>query len=222
MRTGREIKVVVFDVGETLVDETRMWQQWAAYLGVGTDAVLTALDKVIRGRGHHHEALRSFRPGLDIKAVFAEQAQSGERVIFGRDDLYPDALSCLSALRSRGNRIGIAGNQPAQAEDALRDCGFTADFVASSAGWGVEKPSPLFFEKVQQAAGVDAAAIAYVGDRLDNDIGPAREAGMTGIFIELGPWARVHATWPGAAEVDFKIRGLMEIPDILTDPAPRP
>jgi HAD superfamily hydrolase (TIGR01549 family) len=215
METKNKIKAVVFDVGETLVDETRMWRQWAAYLGVPESAVLAALDTVIARRGHHHEALRSFRPGLDIKTAYAEQAETGGRVIFAKDDLYPDALPCLSALRDRGYRIGIAGNQPAEAEDSLRECGFTADFVASSARWGVEKPSPVFFAKVRQAAGVDAAALAYVGDRLDNDVGPAQAAGMTGIFIERGPWGRIHATWPEAAAVDFKIHGLMEIPGIL-------
>jgi FMN phosphatase YigB (HAD superfamily) len=28
------IKAVCFDLGETLIDETRMWSEWAAYLGV--------------------------------------------------------------------------------------------------------------------------------------------------------------------------------------------
>lgn len=37
-------------------------------------------------------------------------------------------------------------------------------------------------------AGVGAGAILYVGDRLDNDILLARDAGMRTAFIRRGPW----------------------------------
>ena len=215
MSTARKIQTVVFDVGETLINEDRMWRQWSRYLGITRDALLTELYKMIEERGHHWEALRAFRPDLDIKAAQAEQKAAGGRTIFDKHDLYPDAVECLVELRSRGYRVGIAGNQPSQAENALRDCGFEADFLASSASWGVEKPSRAFFDKAQQAAGVDAQAIAYVGDRLDNDILPARAAGMVGIFVKRGPWAKIHAVWPEASSADLTVHDLLEIPDAL-------
>jgi len=207
----RKIKVVVFDVGETLINEDRMWRQWAIYLGTTPEALLNALYRAIERREHHHAALRVFHPNLDVKQAYAEITDAGKRTIFDKTDLYCDALPSLEHLRSRGYRVGIAGNQPFQAEAALRDCGFETDFTASSARWGVEKPDPVFFEKIQHVAGVNAGAIAYVGDRLDNDILPARAAGMIGIFIERGPWGRTHATWPDAAKADFRVSSLTEI-----------
>lgn len=215
MPGNRKVEAVVFDVGETLINEDRMWRRWSAYLGVSHETLLDALSRAIGKREHHWEALRSLRPGLDVKAAISERMAAAEPMIFDGNDLYPDALACLSTLQARGYRVGICGNQPAQAETALRDCGFEADFIASSAGWGVEKPSPAFFEKVRQAASTDARAIAYVGDRLDNDILPARAAGMVGVFVERGPWGRVHAGWPEVSSADIKVADLMAIPTAL-------
>jgi FMN phosphatase YigB (HAD superfamily) len=66
-------------------------------------------------------------------------------------------------------------------------------FIASSARWGVQKPSPEFFARVVCEAGVPADQIVYIGDRLDNDIIPARRAGMFAVFVRRGPWGYLHA-----------------------------
>ncbi|HZZ34907.1 MAG TPA: HAD-IA family hydrolase, partial [Caulobacteraceae bacterium] len=124
---------------------------------------------------------------------------------------YPDAIPCLRALRAAGYRIGIAGNQPEEAEAALEATGVGADFIASSARWGVEKPSAAFFDKVVEAAGAPAAAIAYVGDRLDNDILPALAAGMVAVFIRRGPWGVIHAGHPDAARAHLRLERLDEL-----------
>jgi FMN phosphatase YigB (HAD superfamily) len=39
--------------------------------------------------------------------------------------------------------------------------------AGSSARWGVEKPAQAFFERVVEESGVEAAEVAYVGDRVD-------------------------------------------------------
>ncbi len=51
------------------------------------------------------------------------------------------------------------------------------EFAAASEEWRTEKPSAEFFQRVADQAGVSAPGIAYVGDRLDNDIVPAAAAG---------------------------------------------
>jgi FMN phosphatase YigB (HAD superfamily) len=110
---------------------------------------------------------------------------------------------------------GIAGNQPEAAETSLAALGVPADFIASSARWGVEKPDPGFFAEVAEAAGVPAAAIAYVGDRLDNDVLPARAAGMHGVFIRRGPWGVIHAASADAAQADLRIETLDGLAEAL-------
>jgi HAD superfamily hydrolase (TIGR01549 family) len=210
------IGVVVFDVGETLVDEARLWAGWADYLGVPREAFRSALEEVIAQGQHHHAVFERFRPGgFDIETTRRERAARGEVDLFEAGDLYPDALPALGALRARGFRIGIAANQPAGAEAVLRTAGVRADFFTSSTAWGVAKPAPEFFLKVIEAAGVAASEIAYVGDRLDNDVLPARRAGMLAAFLERGPWGRAHAKWPEASLAHVRLHSLAELPGAL-------
>ncbi len=53
------IKAVFFDLGETLIDERRMWREWADYLGVTETEFLAALDDAIARGEHHHRAFES-------------------------------------------------------------------------------------------------------------------------------------------------------------------
>jgi HAD superfamily hydrolase (TIGR01549 family) len=209
------IKAVVFDVGETLVDETRHWGAWADWLGVTRFAMFAAMGSVIERREHHRQVYQVVSPGLDLAAEVEKRKAAGWRHSFEPDDFYPDALPCLRDLKAAGYRIGLAGNQPEEAETSLARARVTADFIASSARWGVEKPSQAFFDKVVEAAGVPASQIAYVGDRLDNDVLPAADAGMTAIFIRRGPWGYIHATWPEAARAHHRIDSLAELPGRL-------
>lgn len=201
------IRAVFFDVGETLVDETRVWSAWADHYGVPPLTFMGLLGAVIERRAHHLEVFRYFEPERD-PATFV-----GLHVV-GPDDLYPDALPCLAALRSAGYVVGVAGNQPPDVTERLL-AGVDLDVVASSAAWDVEKPSPEFFARLASVAGLPAAEIAYVGDRVDNDVLPAKAAGMAAVLVRRGPWGYVHADWPEAAMADLRIGSLAELPGAL-------
>ena len=84
--------------------------------------------------------------------------------------------------------------------------------VASSAGLGVAKPAPQFFAAIAELVGVDPGLIAYVGDRVDNDVLPALAAGMVAVHIRRGPWGHLHAGLPGADRADIRIDALSELP----------
>jgi HAD superfamily hydrolase (TIGR01509 family) len=194
------IRGVVFDVGETLVDETRAWTTQAQRAGVTPFTLMGVLGALIeRDEDHQHvwDVLNVHRP--------AGSSQIEEI------DLYPDALPCLQAAKTAGLVVGIAGNQPADAEAQLRAAGFEADFIVSSMSWGVEKPSAEFFSRVIRSAKLDAEAILYVGDRLDNDVLPAREAGMRTAHVRRGPWGYLHAQRPEAELADTCIDSLAEL-----------
>jgi HAD superfamily hydrolase (TIGR01549 family) len=210
------VRAVVFDVGETLVDETRHWGDWADWLGVTRFGFFAAFGAVVERGWHHRRVFELVRPGIDLAAEQARRAAAGWRYTLEPSDFYPDALPCLRALLAAGFKVGIAGNQPEAAETSLAALGAPADFVASSARWGVEKPDPGFFAKVVEAAGAPVDAIAYVGDRLDNDVLPAKAAGMTAVFIRRGPWGLIHAASPDAARADLRIETLEALPSLLT------
>ena len=189
------IKAVFFDVGETLIDESRDWGRWADYLGVSRFSFFATLGAVIERGEHHRTVFEIIRPGIEFSELHRQRQLQGEVYSISPDDFYPDAIPCLTRLRNEGVLIGIAGNQPLEMEHALCKLGVPADIVASSASWHVEKPAPEFFERVIAATnGLSPSEIAYVGDRLDNDIEPALRVGMVPVFIRRGPWAYVQST----------------------------
>jgi HAD superfamily hydrolase (TIGR01549 family) len=209
------VRLVVFDVGETLVDESRMWGEWADWLGVTRLTFFAALGAVIAAREHHHQVFELVRPGLDLRREREARQQRGRTTRIERRDLYPDAVPALTRLRAAGLLTGIAGNQPKEAEAEIRALGLPIDFVVSSARWGAAKPDPAFFNRIVSETGVAANQIAYVGDRLDNDVLPAIAAGMISVFLRRGPWGVIHATWPEAARADLRLESLEELHEAL-------
>jgi HAD superfamily hydrolase (TIGR01509 family) len=194
------LKAVFFDVGETLVDETRQWAAVAAQQGVPVFTLFAVLGGMIERRRHHR----------DVHDLFAPNRPLADWPDIEARDFYPDALACLRQCKNAGWLVGLAGNQPASAEAALRglNLGVGVDVVASSETWGVEKPSPEFFAKLAEAAGCPPGEIAYVGDRVDNDVVPARAAGMHAVFVVRGPWGWLQQDWPEAAEASLTVRSL--------------
>lgn len=210
------VRAVFFDVGETLVNEGRLWRLWAEWLKVPQEVFDRELQAVIEDRAHHRFVFERLRPGFDVAAARAERVAAGWPAdLAGPDDLYPDAAICIEVLKSEGYWIGIAGNQPAGIEAIRELANLRADAIGSSGRWGVSKPSPAFFTRLIDAAPFPAEEIAYVGDRLDNDILPAMEAGLVGIFLRRGPWGRSHARWPEASQAHLTIDGLTELPGEL-------
>ena len=186
----------MFDVGETLVDETRAWKHAAAHGNVPEFTLMGVVGGLAAREEDHRRA-------FELLGFSAPRLPPVER-----EDFYEDALPCLERLRECGFTLGLAGNQPPHARNALVECGLNVDFVATSAGWGVEKPAPEFFQRVIDEAGCPAPEIAFVGDRVDNDVVPAKRAGMFAVHIRRGPWGLLHET----AQADAVIKSLAELP----------
>ncbi|MDP9365566.1 MAG: HAD family hydrolase [Chloroflexota bacterium] len=209
------VRAVFFDVGETLVDETRSWAAWADWLGVPQLTLFAILGGVIERGEHHLRAFEIVRPGFDYPRAEAARAAVANLAGFAREDLYPDAIPCLEALRAGGYFVGVAGNQTARFARTIEELGLPVDAIASSAAWGVAKPSPAFFARVAATAGLPLGQIAYVGDRLDHDVLPARAAGMLAVFLRRGPWGYLHAARSDAAQAHIRLESLLELPDAL-------
>lgn len=87
--------------------------------------------------------------------------------------------------------------------------------MASSAEYGVAKPDSAFFLRVIAEANVPADSILYVGDRVDNDVLPARAVGMRTVFIRRGPWGYIHALKDEAALADLRLDSLQELASLF-------
>ena len=216
-RSGRDgrIRAVVLDVGETLVDETRPWGEWADWLGIPRLTMFAVLGGMIERGEEHRRAAELLRPGVDLAAESARRRTMMGTSWMQPGDLYPDAVPALRALRAAGYRVGVAGNQPLETERVIADLGIPLDLVASSAGLGVAKPDPAFFARIAEALELEPSEIAYVGDRVDNDVRPAAAAGMRAIFIRRGPWAFIQASDGPPSEAAATIDSLLELPEVV-------
>jgi len=195
------LKAVFFDVGETLVDEERYWRKIAEAVGVRPHVLWAALGLTI-ARVEEHRRVFDY---LGVAAV------PGAPAYYEPEDLYPDALPAIAGLRERGLFVGVAGNQSAQLESWFAGQGWVVDYIASSARLGVSKPDPAFFGALVAAAGCEPAEAAYVGDRVDNDVLPARAAGMLAVHIRRGPWGYLQ----DASAADLRVDSLAELPEAL-------
>jgi HAD superfamily hydrolase (TIGR01662 family) len=197
------LKAVFFDVGETLVDEEGYWGRVARLLGVPRHVVLAGLGATI-ANGEPHTRVYE-RLGLEGPAAVDD-------VVYGRGELYPDAVPCLAHLHADGYVVGIAGNQTEALERWARNEKLPVDVIGSSAGWGVAKPAPEFFARVVKEAGCEPGEVAYVGDRVDNDVLPAVEAGLVAVHVRRGPWGYLQR---GAERAHVRVDSLAELPEAL-------
>ncbi|SBT51424.1 HAD family hydrolase [Micromonospora auratinigra] len=209
------IEAVFFDVGGTILDESREFADWADWLGVPRHTFSAVFGAVIARGLDYQEAFRTFRPDFDLAAELERRVAAGRPETFGEEDLYPDARACLAALREQGLLVGLAGNQPAHAEATLRALDLPVDVIGTSHGWGVAKPASGFFERVVRAGGGDPASILYVGDRPDNDARPALAAGMTTCLIRRSPWGHILDLPAVAEQCLFRIDSLDELPPLV-------
>jgi HAD superfamily hydrolase (TIGR01549 family) len=208
------ICMVCFDIGETLIDETRHWGEWADWMGVPRLTFFAALGIAIAQGRHHRDVFQLVRPGFDHDKERAAREAQGWRYRFEPGDFYPDALPCLRELAARGLKIGLASNQPQECEAELARLDIPLAVVGSSERWGVEKPSPAFFARLAQEAALPLHEIAYIGDRVDNDVVPAAAAGMNAIFIRRGPWALAQEGALAGIK-HARIESLRELPDLV-------
>ena len=175
-----KIKWIFFDVGSTLVDETKAYDHRIRDMIDGTNI--------------------TFEQFREKRLYFARQNLNGDleaikyfgltRTAWHSEDEfpYPNAEDILQYLCDKGYKIGIIANQSAGTAERLKKWGLLKyiDVVASSAELGVSKPDRGIFEKAFEEAGCTAQDSVMVGDRLDNDIIPANKLGMTTVWIRQG------------------------------------
>ena len=205
---------VVMDVGETIVDETRVWSIWADMLGIPRLTFLAGFGAVLARGGEHRDVFELFNVA-DWRTAWPEH-----EAIYGGfqvDDVYPDAIPAMDALRGRGYRVAVIGNQPTSRTAELRRIGVEAEVMAMSAEMGIAKPSQQFFERVLELLGSPpASSVAYVGDRVDNDVLPAVVAGMRAVWIRRGPWGYIERL-PEGVNPALIVGSLTELAERIDD-----
>jgi FMN hydrolase / 5-amino-6-(5-phospho-D-ribitylamino)uracil phosphatase len=184
---------VALDVGETLIDETRVWSLWADIYGIPRLTFMAALGAVIASGGQHGDVFGTFGIGVEewqARLPELEDAYGG----FQEADLYPDARRAFDRLRAAGFRVAVLANQPARRSAELRALGIEPEVMAMSDEMRLYKPDQAFFARALELLGAPSASdVAYVGDRVDNDVLPTIAAGMRAVWIRRGPWGVIQS-----------------------------
>lgn len=231
------IEVVLFDLDDTLFEHTRAVRAGVVSHrtanGLAGDEALefarwTALEehhyhRYLSGETDFHEQRRArardfVAPlGLDLSADDVADAWFGSYLLEYQRAwrLHDDVLPLLDALTQR---LGIITNAELEFQlSKLNAMAVTHRFehVIASGDVGVAKPDPAIFRHAATVYGVEAAGVAYVGDRLHTDAIGAADAGMLGVWLDRTDAAttanRTVATEHGVAV----IRSLAELPDVL-------
>ena len=210
----------MLDVGETLVDETRVFRTWAEIFGLPEFTLMAVLGGSISNADNADDWRRFFEliqhpDWQDSRPEF--EARYGA---LRPDDLYPDALRAIDGMKGRGYRVAVTANQPARRHAELEELGVDVEAMGMSDAMGVSKPDPAFFARTLELLGSPPAGdVAYVGDRVDNDVRPSAAAGMRAIWLRRGPWGLLHEDSEGAAHLVVRtLDELVERIDEAWDP----
>ncbi len=202
------IRWIFFDIGSTLVDEEEAYRHRVRDMIRGTPVTMEQYDEkriqfAKEGYNGDHKAIEFF--GL-IKTPWHSEDETP----------FPDAAPTLEALKHRGFRLGVIANQEPGAKARLDAWGLGRFFsvIASSAELGVAKPNREIFLRALAMANCEPEHAVMVGDRLDNDIRPAKELGMTTIRVRKG--LAVYMQPSCEAEIpDHTADCLADIPGLL-------
>ena len=124
--------------------------------------------------------------------------------------LFDDTIPALNKCREMGLTVGLISNMNQSGDELARSMGLLPhlDFSITSQEVGVEKPSPLIFERALERAGAQALNAVHVGDQLTSDVAGALNAGINAVLLDRDGNHRGYTAQP-------RIEGLEELPALL-------
>jgi FMN phosphatase YigB (HAD superfamily) len=117
---------------------------------------------------------------------------------------------------SRHFEVGIAGQYGRDLLDLLRKEGILDHFKHrfTQDDFDITKPDPRYLERIAAACGVRPAECIMVGDRVDNDIVPAKQIGMRTVLVRGGLHRRQTPRIP-AEMPDAVLKGIAGLADAV-------
>ena len=200
-------------MGFTLADETAVWERRCREQAELPEA--RALGLTPQDIFHEiEEASRQYKPQFRTvieKYHFTQSAPYRGEL----ETLYPDAIPVLKSL-SQKYSLGVIANQAQGLQKRLEEWGIARYFSAVASSWevGAMKPDPAIFRYALSLAGCAPARALMIGDRLDNDIFPAKALGMKTLRIMQGFGALQISQSPDYAP-DFTVSSLKELLSLL-------
>ena len=198
------IKWIFFDVGSTLIDESEAYDHRVREMIADTSITFKEFADV---------RIALARQGLDGNSAAIKHFGLTKTKWHSEDEVpYSDAHGTLVALIDKGYKLGIIANQKIGTVERMESWGLRQyfDVIAASAEIGYAKPDKEIFEKAFELAKCTAGESVMVGDRLDNDIIPAKALGMKTVWVKNG-LAQYQDVVLGEGVADFVIYTLSDL-----------
>lgn len=213
---------IFFDLGYTLINEDgaangRIQQVSDALAERGVEASPQAFRQALEeATAQFHPspvmyALEQFTTDSDIHAFVRQSGRYPKEL----EEPYPEAVDLLTSLAPR-YKLGIIANQPAGTAARLERYGLNSFFslCLSSAEVEISKPDPAIFRMALEKAGCLPHQAVMIGDRIDNDVEPAKMLGFKTVRILQGP-GRLQTPRNNSEEPDATVSNLAELMEIL-------
>lgn len=215
---------VFFDLGDTLIDNNPVWDGMLEDLRASLSELgvihsfseLATLFETISGEA----TPRPFNQLPGRLGLTEEQGRLATSRCVWRYDLetpIPGAKELLSALQGR-YKLGVIANQALGSVERCTNWGITRYFdqFLTSAELGLSKPDPRIFHLALETAQCPPERAVMIGDRIDNDIRPARMVGMKTIRLARG-YQRLQQPRDEWDTPDFTAETLEEVRGLLLE-----
>lgn len=205
--TMKTVEWIFFDVGSTLMNEEKAYLH---RLRDVADAVNESFEKI------YNMAIALYKENkkgdLEIMQLYGLPKFKWYKE---DEELYPDTVKVLERL-SKSYKIGVIANQSLGTAGRLEEKGILQyiDLVIASAEEGVSKPDKKIFDIALSRANCEAGNAVMIGDRIDNDIVPAKKIGMKTIWIKQG-FGKYWQISNQEEQADYEVDNLTDLLELL-------
>ncbi len=202
------IEWIFFDVGSTLVDDSKAYEE---RLKTVAETAKVSYEYVYQtALEFYMENKKGVLETMKLLNVEKPKWRVEDEV------LYSETEECLRKLSKKYN-IGVIANQSLGTEKRLKEFGILQyiDLVIASAEEGVAKPDKRIFEIALNRARCKPQQAVMIGDRIDNDIVPAKALGMKTIWIKQG-FGKYWKISSEREQADHEVDNLSEVLEIFS------
>jgi HAD hydrolase, family IA, variant 1 len=201
------IKWIFYDIGSTLIDETECYNHRIRDAIAGTDITFEEFNEK-----RIFFAKQNLKGDIEALKFFGLTKTPWH---FEDERPYEKAEAVLNALCERGYSIGVIANQALGTEKRLESWGLMKyiKLVVASAEEGVAKPDSEIFLRALKRADCLPENAFMIGDRIDNDIEPAKMLGMKTIWVMQGfsIFQQPMNEYPKADYIIDRLKGVLEV-----------
>ena len=225
------LKAVLIDIGGVILNEDELYRAYFKFVKVqlrksGIGFTDIEFEKAV------NECILNFEPYFS-KALVCHFIDAGQKKC---DDIIRAANNYVKDWASKHDQelnpgiegvirklkqkyvLALAGNQPSGVKKLLRHYRLLDYFTSTdvSGDIGKAKPDPEFFMHILNKLEVMPGEAMMVGDRLDNDIIPAKKLGMKTVLLKVGTYSVLEPRNPGEI-ADAVVRTISDLPDAIAD-----